>query len=200
MLVTAPRDDLCLGFANTLSWRGTETPAEELGDFDKLIAWLEASAGIAAGSLKGTRAAAHGRRRDEAARVFADAIAMRETIYRLFSAMAAGQAVSDADFAALKKALAAAPQRTELARSDGRFGWRVDSLRLGVPDLLAPVLWSAGDLMLTASQHRIRQCANEKCLWLFVDNSKTGTRRWCDMSSCGNRAKAQRHYHKQKQA
>jgi predicted RNA-binding Zn ribbon-like protein len=200
MLVTAPRDDLCLGFANTLSWRGTEAPAEELGDFGKLTAWLEASAGIAAGSLKGMQAAAHGRRKEEAAQVFADVIALRETIYRLFSAMAADQAVGDVDFAALKKALAAAPQRTELARADGRYGWRVANLRLAAPDLLAPVLWSAADLMLAAGQHRIRQCANEKCLWLFVDNSKTGTRRWCDMSSCGNRAKAQRHYHKQKQA
>jgi predicted RNA-binding Zn ribbon-like protein len=200
MLVAAPREDLCLGFANTLSWRGTATPAEELGDFDKLAAWLEASAGVEVESLNGMRAAARGRRRKEAALAFGDAIAMRETIYRLFSATAAGQAVADADFAALKKALAAAPQRTELARANGRYGWRIGNPKLAAPDLLAPVLWSAGDLMLTAGQHRIRQCANEKCLWLFVDNSKTGTRRWCDMGSCGNRAKAQRHYHRQKEA
>jgi predicted RNA-binding Zn ribbon-like protein len=199
MLVTAPRMDLCLGFANTLSWRGTATPAEELEDFDKLAGWLESSAGLAPGELKGVRAAAHGRRKDAAAQVLADAIAVRETLYRLFSALAAGQAVSDADFAALRKALAAAPQRTELVRADGRYGWRVGTPRLAAPDLLAPVLWSAADLMLAADRHRIRQCANEKCLWLFVDNSKTGTRRWCDMGSCGNRAKAQRHYHRQKE-
>jgi predicted RNA-binding Zn ribbon-like protein len=197
MLVTAPREDLCLGFANTLSWRGTATPAEELGDFDKLAAWLETSAGIAPGGLKGVRAR---RRKEEAAQVLADAIAVRETIYRMFSALAAGHPVDDTDFAALRKALAAAPQRTELVRADGRYGWRVGALRLAAPDLLAPVLWSAADLMLTADRHRIRQCANEKCLWLFIDNSKTGTRRWCDMGSCGNRAKAQRHYHRQKEA
>ena len=200
MLVTAPRDDLCLGFANTLSWRGSANPAEELEDFDKLATWLETSAGFAAGGLKGVRAAAHGRRKDKAAQLFAEAIALRETIYRLFSALAAGHAVSDGDFAALRKALAAAPQRTELVRADGRYGWRVGTLRLAAPDLLASVLWSAADLMLTADRRRVRQCANEKCLWLFVDNSKTGTRRWCDMGSCGNRAKAQRHYHRQKEA
>jgi predicted RNA-binding Zn ribbon-like protein len=40
----------------------------------------------------------------------------------------------------------------------------------------------------------VRECANDKCLWLFLDDSKNGTRRWCSMSACGNRAKAHRHY------
>ena len=41
---------------------------------------------------------------------------------------------------------------------------------------------------------RIRHCANAKCLWLFLDDSKNGSRRWCSMQLCGNRAKAHRHY------
>jgi predicted RNA-binding Zn ribbon-like protein len=45
---------------------------------------------------------------------------------------------------------------------------------------------------------RVRHCANERCLWLFLDDSKSGTRRWCSMSACGNRAKAHRHYARQK--
>ncbi|MFI5226988.1 MAG: CGNR zinc finger domain-containing protein [Candidatus Limnocylindrales bacterium] len=40
---------------------------------------------------------------------------------------------------------------------------------------------------------RIRVCANEQCRWAFYDSSRTGRRRWCDMASCGNRAKAARH-------
>jgi len=40
---------------------------------------------------------------------------------------------------------------------------------------------------------RLRICANDSCRWAFHDNSPTGRRRWCDMSSCGNRAKAARH-------
>ena len=48
-------------------------------------------------------------------------------------------------------------------------------------------------------QQRIRRCTNDDCLWLFLDESKNGTRRWCDMASCGNRAKARRHYLKMKQ-
>lgn len=41
---------------------------------------------------------------------------------------------------------------------------------------------------------RIRRCANPACVLLFLDVSKSGRRRWCDMSSCGNRAKVARHY------
>jgi predicted RNA-binding Zn ribbon-like protein len=40
---------------------------------------------------------------------------------------------------------------------------------------------------------RVRVCANDECRWAFYDSSRTGRRRWCDMSSCGNRAKAARH-------
>ena len=41
--------------------------------------------------------------------------------------------------------------------------------------------------------HRMRICDNETCRWLFYDESRAGRRRWCEMSSCGNRAKAARH-------
>ncbi|MBV9150398.1 MAG: CGNR zinc finger domain-containing protein, partial [Alphaproteobacteria bacterium] len=63
---------------------------------------------------------------------------------------------------------------------------------------LAPVLWSAADLLTHADRRRVRRCANDQCLWVFVDDSKAGTRRWCDMASCGNRAKSRRHYLKTK--
>ena len=42
------------------------------------------------------------------------------------------------------------------------------------PALLAPVLWSAGDLLTWPQLQRVRQCANDKCLWLFLDDSKSG--------------------------
>lgn len=40
---------------------------------------------------------------------------------------------------------------------------------------------------------RFRICANDECRWSFFDSSPTGRRRWCDMKTCGNRAKAARH-------
>jgi len=40
---------------------------------------------------------------------------------------------------------------------------------------------------------RIKTCASETCDWIFYDSSRTSRRRWCDMATCGNRAKAARH-------
>ncbi|MEU6043496.1 CGNR zinc finger domain-containing protein [Streptomyces griseus] len=59
--------------------------------------------------------------------------------------------------------------------------------------------WYAADnwLHLIADRpDRIRPCANHACVLHFYDVSKNGTRRWCSMAGCGNRAKAQRHYAK----
>ncbi|SEE66513.1 Conserved protein containing a Zn-ribbon-like motif, possibly RNA-binding [Streptomyces sp. 2112.3] len=51
------------------------------------------------------------------------------------------------------------------------------------------------DLLRTAPD-RIRGCAHEACILHFFDTSRNGTRRWCSMAACGNRAKASRHYAK----
>ncbi|MBI3707263.1 MAG: CGNR zinc finger domain-containing protein [Proteobacteria bacterium] len=198
MLIPAIREDLCLNYANTLSWRGSETPAETLHDLADLLGWIERSAGMGAGAAREIRQWSRDRHR-KAAKLFAAAIAMREAIFRIFAAVAVGEPIGDQDFVALQTALAEAPARSRLARVDSRYAWRIEHLRPSVPGLLAPVLWSAGDLVLNAGHRRIRQCANEKCLWLFLDESKSGTRRWCDMTSCGNRAKARRHYSKMMQ-
>jgi predicted RNA-binding Zn ribbon-like protein len=193
MLIAAIREDLCLAYANTLSWRGSEAPAEGLPALADLGAWLDRTAGTAVAADVRAWSREHPKK---AAAVFAEAIAIREALFRIFAAFAGGAAARDQDFAVLRKALAEAPARSELARADGAYAWRIGPVRPAAPDLLAPVLWSAGDLVLNVARRRIRQCANEKCLWLFVDESKSGTRRWCDMTSCGNRAKARRHYSK----
>ncbi|MBN8735546.1 MAG: CGNR zinc finger domain-containing protein [Xanthomonadales bacterium] len=41
---------------------------------------------------------------------------------------------------------------------------------------------------------RLRVCAGDNCGWVFLDTSRGGRRRWCDMATCGNVAKARRHY------
>ncbi|CAJ1579592.1 CGNR zinc finger domain-containing protein [[Mycobacterium] wendilense] len=69
-----------------------------------------------------------------------------------------------------------------------------------VPEVADPAwlpAWMAADnllhLMATAPE-RIRQCAHPDCVLFFLDTSKNAARRWHSMASCGNRAKAARHY------
>ncbi len=48
--------------------------------------------------------------------------------------------------------------------------------------------------LLAQRAERIRCCAHPNCTLWFLDTSRNGMRRWCSMASCGNRAKAKRHY------
>jgi predicted RNA-binding Zn ribbon-like protein len=59
--------------------------------------------------------------------------------------------------------------------------------------MLSPVAWSVAELLMSEDLHRVRECAGPDCGWLFMDTSKNGSRRWCSMETCGNRAKARRH-------
>ena len=195
LLLSAPPDDLCLAFANTRYWRGSPAPTEELSALPDLLRWT-AEHGTPARLV--AQAAAAWQDAAAARDAFAAALALREVIFRTFAAVAMEAAVPSADLAALNAALATAPPRSHLAAARDERGWALGPAPAGLTTLLAPVLWSAGDLLVGPRAARVRQCANPACGWLFLDDSKSGNRRWCSMSSCGNRAKAHRHYLRQK--
>jgi hypothetical protein len=74
-----------------------------------------------------------------------------------------------------------------------------------LPELSNPS-WGPGWLaarnyleLLSTAPDRIRRCAHDACVLHFLDTSRNGTRRWCSMAACGNRAKASRHYARTKE-
>jgi len=193
LVISAVPPDLCLGYVNTLSWRGRRAPAETLQTISDVLGWIERAAVFSPGSIDHAAAWAQDNEA-RAARTFAAAIELREALFGIFSAISAVEAFDRRDFLIFSAALARGPQRCHLVPMQRRFAWSIARTRNPIRDAITPVLWSAADLMLGAASHRIRRCANEECLWLFLDQSKTNTRRWCDMGSCGNRAKSRRHY------
>ena len=199
MTIPAPTEGLCLEFVNTRYWRGSENPTETLNDARALAGFLGGPCGLPEACVAELAARADGDA-DASRRLLDDAVALRETIHRLLVAHASGDRASESDLEVFNAALARAPRREALVPGGSGFRWRVPRGPLDAPSLLAPVLWSAADLLVGGDPGRIRQCANEKCRWLFVDRSRSGARRWCDMASCGNRAKAHRHYRKRKSA
>ena len=70
---------------------------------------------------------------------------------------------------------------------------------LSVLGVLQPIALSAARIVTEANPTRIRQCASGDCMYWFLDTSKSGRRKWCSMSRCGNRAKAAKHYRQQSQ-
>jgi len=195
-VIPAPAPTLCLDYCNTRYWRGMDAPTETLPDFSAWRRWLhdaQAIDGATASSLQAWRDS------DPAAaqRLFEDALAVRESLYRLFSAATDG-APPAAETKALTAWLEGAPPRASPVLVGIQRGWRVPMVAPSCSELLAPVLWSAADLVLARGAAPLRCCANPQCRWLFLDSSKGATRRWCAMSACGNRAKVQRHAQRQR--
>jgi predicted RNA-binding Zn ribbon-like protein len=220
-LLFTPRIDLCVDFANTLAPRGG-APVESLHNLRDVLDWCSSNAGITAkagatATVGATKAGAIAKVTATAkVTMFADSraaidqwirappgadrslygetIALRESLYRILHALACADDPPLDDLEAFNRDLAASPQRQWIERTTNGFGWRVETASPTVATILAPVLWSAGALLTGPQLAQIRECANAECLWLFVDDSRNGTRRWCSMQACGNRAKARRHY------
>ncbi|MCA8090995.1 ABATE domain-containing protein [Burkholderia anthina] len=193
-LIPAPPETLSIDFANTLYWRGADAPTETFGTLDDLFAWCREQARVPAGLADACRA--EEKERDDEPATLARALALREALYRLFHAQAERREPQADDLALLGGFLAEAAPRVALTRLDGGYAWRVGRAGATLAGVLSPVLWSAIDLLGGARLAKVKRCANDACQWLFIDDSKNGSRRWCSMSSCGNRAKAYRHYHK----
>jgi predicted RNA-binding Zn ribbon-like protein len=84
-------------------------------------------------------------------------------------------------------------ERIELVASPD--GVRIGHSHVGDPidDVLARIAEPIVRQIGSGHEDRIRICASDTCRWLFYDESRSGRRRWCDMATCGNRAKARRH-------
>jgi predicted RNA-binding Zn ribbon-like protein len=63
-----------------------------------------------------------------------------------------------------------------------------DPPRPTVDQLLASVAREAVH-MLSDHADRIRECGADDCAVVYLDTSRSGNRRWCSMSRCGNRHK-----------
>ena len=83
------------------------------------------------------------------------------------------------------------PPRLELDGTAVRIGHRHDGSP--VANALAIIAEALVDELAAGRPERFRVCANDRCRWTFFDSSPTGRRRWCDMATCGNQAKAARH-------
>lgn len=53
---------------------------------------------------------------------------------------------------------------------------------------------AAGVLADPREVARVKLCPGADCGWLFLDETRNARRRWCQMETCGNRAKARRSY------
>ncbi len=189
---------LALDFANT--WGDRRRPeSDKLRAYEDLLAFATQSQSLPRAAAR--RLAQRARRQPAAAAAaLAAARALRDSLYELLAALAAGRRLPTGPLARFNAALPAALARLRLAaRPPGlEWDWTDPGVPLEAPQW--PALGAAAELLTSPAAARVRECASETCTWLFLDRSRNGSRRWCDMKGCGNRAKARRHYRRRRAA
>jgi predicted RNA-binding Zn ribbon-like protein len=163
-----------LDFVGTLMWRRRPEPTEQLTEPADLGRWC-------------TEAGLVDRPPQVDGRSLSAALELREQVYRVLDARRRGKALRRADVAAVNRIAAGTPITRRLTASgrvqtEGDIGQLLTSLAVDVLTLLAD----------DEALGRLRECENADCTRLYVDTSRAGTRRWCGMSGCGNRAKVAR--------
>jgi predicted RNA-binding Zn ribbon-like protein len=186
--------DLSLDFANTKVWHASEKPEERLNSYADLVAWGE-QAGLIAPELARrlyNLAIEQPANSDEG---YHFAIQVREALYRIFSNRYAGKSIPEADLAVLNSVVREAMAHLQLTSLAGEFHWKWTAEIDGTNLILWPIARSAAELLTSDKGSNVRECEDDRgCGYLFIDQSKNHSRRWCSMESCGNRAKARRHY------
>jgi predicted RNA-binding Zn ribbon-like protein len=188
---------LCLDFVNTVDNRPTPQPRELLNGYPDLVSWARQAGAVTAGQARALETEAAHRPR-EARTTLERARAVRETLFALFSAAAAGRRLPEAELESLNPPLASTLGRLRLAPGRGRGAHWIWPDEPALERMMWAVLRSAADLLTSDDLGRLRECAADTCAWLFLDRSKNGSRRWCDMTVCGNRDKVRRHRQRQR--
>jgi predicted RNA-binding Zn ribbon-like protein len=186
--------EICLAFTNTADWHASEHPEEYLNSYADLVLWALTLEVIEAEEAQHLWQQGQSRPQ-QAEDLLAQAIELREAIYRIFTGILAGEVADSRDLETLNGAIRRALTHRQLVVDGDKFQWEWEPAIDALDTMLWPVAISAGDLLISGPLDRIGQCADDRgCGWLFLDTSRNHSRRWCSMESCGNRAKAMRHY------
>jgi predicted RNA-binding Zn ribbon-like protein len=184
---------IAIHFANSVVWRASEQPQEMLTEPDKLLRFARWAGIVNEGELAYLRqraAATPG----EAEAALERAKVAREATYRVLLAAANHLPPGASDISLLNDVIAEAQAQMHLAPTEtgDRFEWRWKS---GTPQF-DMVRWAAArslaDLLTSEELKKVKSCPGEGCAFLFMDLSRNGKRRWCEMDLCGNRTKVKR--------
>ncbi|TPI18362.1 CGNR zinc finger domain-containing protein [Mesorhizobium sp. B4-1-1] len=168
--------NIALDLANTISWRGTDRETDHLTTVDDIVAWAKE-----AGSIDSRFAIpAH-----ERGALVNRTMALRSAITEAGSAIAHHKEAPASALDVIRDLAAGALQASEISGAPVTFAFQ------GIDKIVGAVAWSALDLLRGDELPRLKQCPPDDCHWLFIDRTKNGSRRWCDMGTCGNRAKKQ---------
>jgi predicted RNA-binding Zn ribbon-like protein len=173
--------DAGLDFVNTAELRGHPEAGDVIATAAELRRWGQRY------GLLSHDADAEGGDDDELRR----AIEARELLYAVFVGRIEGRAPSRAQLDQLAALAATAYAAAELRRDDtGAIEWRWR--RSDLATVRHTAVTDAVRLLAQPPTPRLKQCPGDQCGWLFMDSTKRGNRRWCEMRKCGQEAKDDR--------
>ncbi len=191
-----PGGALCLDFCNSGQGLRGSSKEEWIAGYGDLIDWLRGAQAIGAAQAAKLRAADP----EKAHAVWKRAIELREALARVLLARTEGRKPQAADLKVIDAEYARSAAFARLAPTDEGFAWSLDPAAEAPDAALRPIVESAVALLTSERLARLRRCGNSTCYWLFVDETRNCSRRWCEMASCGNVMKVRRHRARQRAA
>ena len=188
---------LCIEFTYTLEDRWSNQGKELFNSFADLVGWCR-DADLLSEIEAGRMLLEGNGNQVGAVEALNRAKAWRESIYSVFLAIAQSAQPEDRALDELNEAIASTSAKSRIIPVENGFEWTCVRDCDAPERILWPVIRSAGALLTSEDRNKLKCCASSDCLFLFFDTSRNGMRRWCDMKTCGNRAKVRRHYQKKK--
>jgi len=192
------RDEVSLDFVNSKVFGGNTEPDGDLfSDYYRILQWCRHLEILTNDDVERLSQIANSRPEDKQT-AFENIVRLRDANYRILSAVAHKQPPVKADTEILNQVLTEALPHLKLIPTDERFTWEWEKDLDSMEWMVWSIARSTAELLTSNQVQRIRQC--DGCYWMFMDTSRNGLRRWCDMKTCGNRAKARRHYERVKKS
>jgi predicted RNA-binding Zn ribbon-like protein len=178
-----------LDFVNTVdSWVRPIT-RDYIDNFAKLVGWTRQVGLIDDESAERLVRRSSSKRATVA---HCEAIEVRRVLLRAFGAIIDGTSPHNSDIATLNALLKEVRGKQDFVALSGKFDW-VWTSPLDARTPILRVALAAGDLLELADLTRLKQCPGpDGCGWLFLDESRNRSRKWCSMEYCGSFAKARR--------
>lgn len=187
-----------LDYLNTCDGRrpgtGLREVVDKLSNLEDIVHWFR-HAGLIDDEEHQHFVALVGRSSWHTVTAFQQLIDCREALYRLLLPMALDHDPAPASLDALSQALAdtADQRRLVLTPAGVIWRWRVgEDLNSMTAGFIGRLAVDAAALLTSCDMARLKACATPDCDWLFLDTSKNGRRRWCQMNVCGAREKVKR--------
>jgi len=187
-----PGGALCLDFCNSGGGTRRASGTEWIASFADLVDWLEAGEAVTGSQAARLRQAGAASPR-AATQVWSRAIKFREALFRVLNAKAEGGTVAREDLSDIEAEHARTVAFARLSWTGEAYRWSLDASAAALDAALQPLVESAVSLLTSAKLERLRRCGNSTCYWLFIDETRNHSRRWCEMASCGNVVKVRRH-------